>query len=95
MTNRVQPVWVEVENIKQPPSKWRFMIWTDEPGSSNFSNVSDRPIPLDRPCDSYAQLTMWLQTKGLNIPPLEYFMPTAEEIEDGQESVVRRVPPKD
>ncbi|HKC95466.1 MAG TPA: hypothetical protein VKB81_15720 [Nitrospira sp.] len=63
----------------------------DRPGSPKDGTIRDRSIPTDKLCHSYAELCVWLYAYGCLPPPPDYFTPSQEEIDDGIESILRRV----
>ncbi len=84
-------VWVIVGKVQQPRTRWTYTLTEDQPGSPNDGPIRDRLLPTDRLCRSYAELCVWLQTYGCPPPPPDYFTPTPEEIDEGIESILRRV----
>src|SRR5215472_18224058 len=84
-------VWVTVAGVQQPRARWTYTLTQDIPGSPNDSPIRDCPPPTDTLCRSYAELCVWLHTYGMTPPPPDYFAPTREEIDEGIESILRRV----
>src|SRR5215831_3689359 len=90
---RPQPpvVWVTVAGVQQPRTRWTYTLSEDLPGSPNDSPIRARPLPNNRLCRSYAELFVQLYRYGFAPPPPDYFAPTREEIDEGIESILRRV----
>ena len=84
-------VWVTVAGVQQPRTRWTYTLTQDIPGSPNDSPIRDRPLPTDKLCRSYAELFVQLYRYGFAPPPPDYFTPTREEIDEGIESILRRV----
>ena len=84
-------VWVTVAGVQQPRTRWTYTLMEDTPGSPNDGPIRDRPLQTDTLCRSYAELCVWLYRYGCASPPPDYFTPTREEIDEGIESILRRV----
>jgi hypothetical protein len=84
-------VWVTVAGIRDSRRRWTYILTEDRPGSPKEGTIRDRPIPTGKLCHSYAELCVWLYAYGCLPPPPDYFTPTPEEIDDGIESILRRV----
>jgi len=84
-------LWVTVGKVHEPRTRWTYTLTEDTPGTSNDGPMRDRPVPTERLCRSYAELCVWLQTYGYPPPPPDYFAPTPEEVDEGIESILRRV----
>jgi len=84
-------VWVTVAAVQHPRTRWTYTLSEDTPGSLNDGPIRDRPLPTDTLCHSYAELFVRLYRYGFAPPPPDYFAPTREEIDEGIESIVRRV----
>jgi len=84
-------VWVTVWKVQQPRTRWTYTLTEDQPSSPNDGLIRDRPLPNDKLCRSYAELCVWLYRYGCAPPPPDYFTPTHEEIDEGIESILRRV----
>jgi len=84
-------VWVTVAGIRDSRRRWTYILTEDRPGSPKEGTIRDRPIPTGKLCHSYAELCVWLYAYGCLPPPPDYFTPNPEEIDDGIESILRRV----
>jgi len=84
-------VWVTVAGVQQPRTRWTYTLSEDLPGSPNDSPIRDRPLPNNKLCRSYAELFVQLYRYGFAPPSPDYFTPTREEIDEGIESILRRV----
>ena len=89
--NTASVVWVMVRGVKEPRPGWTYLLSKDEPGSPSYADLHDRPIPRDKLCRSYTELSMWLRHYGFTPPPLDYFAPTGEELKERVKSVIRPV----
>jgi len=86
-------VWVTVADVRNSRRLWTYTLTADKPGSLKNGTPRDRPMPTDKLCHSYAELCVWLYTYGCAPPPPDYFTPTHEEMDEGIESILRRVMP--
>ena len=84
-------VWVTVENVQRLRTLWTYRLSEDKPDSSRDGTLLARGIPTDWLCHSYTELCVWLQTYGCAPPPPDYFAPTPEELDEGAESILRKV----
>jgi hypothetical protein len=84
-------VWVTVAGVRDSRRRWTYMLTEDKPGSSKDETRRERSIPTGMLCHSYAELCVWLYAYGCLPPPPDYFTPTHEEIDEGIESILRRV----
>jgi len=84
-------VWVTVAGVRNSRLSWTYTLTEDIPGSPNDRTMHDSSMPTEKRCHSYPELCVWLYTYGCPPPPPDYFAPTHEEIEDGVESILRRV----
>ncbi|HKC93831.1 MAG TPA: hypothetical protein VKB81_07395 [Nitrospira sp.] len=84
-------VWVTVAGVQHSRTRWTYTLTEDNPGSLNDGTSGDRPIPPDMLCDSYLDLFDWLRLYGFTPPPLDYFAPTPQELDEGAESILRQV----
>ena len=84
-------VWVTVAGVQHSPTRWTYTLTEDNPRSLNDGTSGDRPIPPDMLCDSYLELFDWLCLYGFTPPPPDYFAPTPQELEEGDESILRQV----
>ena len=84
-------VWVTVAGVQNSRRNWTYTLTEDKPGTPKRGTMCDSPIPSEKLCRSYPELCVWLYTYGCPLPPPDYFAPTHEEIEDGVESILRRV----
>src|SRR5215813_12810108 len=84
-------LWVTVAGIRDSQRRWTNLLTEDKPGSLKDRTICDRPIPTGKLCHSYAELCVWLYAYGCPPPPPDYFTPTQEEIDEGIESILRRV----
>ena len=84
-------VWVTVAGVRGSRRRWTYMVTQDKPGSLKDGTRRERSIPTGMLCHSYAELCVWLYAYGCLPPPPDYFTPTHGEIEEGIESILRRV----
>jgi len=84
-------VWVTVAGIRNSRRRWTYTLTEDTPASPNDGTTCEHPLPTDKLCHSYAELCVWLYTYGCAPPPPDYFAPTHEEMDEGIESILRRV----
>jgi len=84
-------VWVRVAGVQNSRRQWTYTLTEDNPGSSKNGTLRYRPTPTGKLCHSYAELCVWLYTYGCAPPPPDYFAPTHEEMDEGIESILRRV----
>ena len=84
-------VWVIVNGIKEPRSRWAYLLTEEDPSIPRSGTSRDRGISTDKLCCSYTELSAWLLTYGFTPPPPEYFAPTPEELTEGADWIVRRV----
>jgi len=89
--NNASVVWVMVSRVKELRTQWTYLLSEDEPRSARYADVHDRPILRDKLCRSYTELSMWLRHYGFRPPPLDYFAPTPQELDEGAESILRPV----
>jgi len=85
-------VWVTVDNVQQPRTLWSYRLSEDGPVTPIHGTTDARGILSDKLCYSYLELFDWLCLYGLTPPPPDYFAPTPEELAEGFEWIVRRVP---
>ncbi len=83
----IKAVWVAVSRSsnRQP----FFTVSEDEPGSPYSANITHRPLPSDKLCESFQELCAHLRYLGFTPLPEQYFQPTAS---DNLEWFLRRVP---
>ena len=89
-------LWVTVAGIRDSRRQWTYRLTEDKParlqdGTMQDGTMQDGPIPTGKLCHSYVELCVWLYTYGCAPPPPDYFTPTHEEIDEGIESILRRV----
>jgi len=84
-------LWVTVAGIQHSPTRWTYTLTEDKSGSLNDGTSGDRPIPTEKRCYSYLELFDWLCLYGFTPPPPDYFAPTPQELEEGDESILRQV----
>src|SRR5262249_42223989 len=84
-------LWVTVAGIRDSRTPWTYTLTRDKAGSSKDGTRRERSIPTGMLCHSYAELCVWLYAYGCLPPPPNYFTPTPEEIDEGIESILRRV----